>query len=352
MRKGSPMSASTKLRSVLTVLAAMAVVVPLYSCSSDGDTITDVTEVTNVADIYGNGSAGDSTFTSSTTFSDENPQYRNFTVEAGVTLTIPSGVVIRCTGTFTNDGTIVVQTGAQGAAQEGHNGLHEPIYVAAEPGVALRAPSNGEWGPDTDTRFGGAGGIGTGSFLARQILRPGPKAGSGAGGSFGQEGADGGGSLVILAKNAIDNTGAITANGQFLSARSGGGGGGIVIMGSNGTITNTGTIAANGANGGASDSFAGPGGGGGGGIIHFLAPNVTAGTTSVGGGSSGTAGANITIPERQGGGGGGACGGSGGDGGSVSSSDAVFVGFTGSSGFVLTTIANPSSLFLAQSAGD
>src|SRR5204863_7637363 len=57
---------------------------------------------------------GTRTVDSSGALIDDNNQYASFTVPSGVTVTIPSGTVIRCTGTFTNNGTIVVDPGAKG----------------------------------------------------------------------------------------------------------------------------------------------------------------------------------------------------------------------------------------------
>ena len=67
--------------------------------------------------IYGDGSAGARMVTSDEAFDDANRQYTDFTVGPGVTLTIPSGTVIRCTGVFANNGTIVVGPGSLGAGR-------------------------------------------------------------------------------------------------------------------------------------------------------------------------------------------------------------------------------------------
>lgn len=62
--------------------------------------------------------AADTNF-STTPPPNNNFQFTDFSVAAGVTLTVPSGTVIRCTGTFTNNGTIVVNTGAPGGSADG-----------------------------------------------------------------------------------------------------------------------------------------------------------------------------------------------------------------------------------------
>src|SRR5262245_28730335 len=61
--------------------------------------------------VYGNGSAGARTISADESWLEggnppANIQFTNFTIDAGVTLIIPSGTVIRCTGTFTNNGTL------------------------------------------------------------------------------------------------------------------------------------------------------------------------------------------------------------------------------------------------------
>lgn len=329
------------------LVVAIAACAAITSCSSDGDTITNVTNVTSVS-VYGDGSAGAMTISSDTLLASGNSQYTNFTVDSGVTLTVPSGTVIRCTGTFTNNGTIVVETGAWGSLQNGNTGLLDGTYAPAEPGVSLRAASPGELGDNTVTRAGGLGGVALNAAQARSTVRPGVKAGGGAGGSYARDGANGGGSLVIRAKASATNAGSITANGESLNNRAGGGGGGIIIVASDGAIDNSGTIAVDGGDGGTGDSFAGPGGGGGGGIIHFMSKSATVGTTSVAGGAAGAAAGPTGSGLRQGGGGGGACGGGGGNGGSVSTAGAHGSASAGAAGHVLTTDANPAALFLTR----
>lgn len=337
---------SIRSRTVHRLMVLALVAMTVAACGDD-ETPVQPAPTPSGPTIFGNGSAGSVTISSDTLLAEPNLQFKNFTVESGVTLEVESGTVIRCTGTFQNDGTIVVFTSARGSLQSGFIGIDDGSYAPAEAGVALRAPSPGELGPSTSTRAGGQAGIGVSEYQARMLLRPGPKAGSGSGGSFAVQGASGGGSLVVLAKSSITNNGTITADGANAGSRSGGGGG-IVVLGSTGSVTNSGTISATGGNGGNNDTFAGRGGGGGGGIIHFLAPTVTEGTTDVSGGVGGVASGTVSSDPRQGGGGGGACGGNGGVGGSVSSSDTPNAAGAGSAGYALTTIANPTSLFMAR----
>jgi hypothetical protein len=279
--------------------------------------------------IFGNGSAGNRQISVDTTFdaSEFNLQYRDFTIDAGVTLTIPSGATIRCLATFTNNGTVIVPTAAAGG-QYGNfssstiDGANRP----AHPGVTAGAAGTGAIDPGTvfhgsGSAVGGKGGIGLHGFAARQLLNPGPYGGGGGAASYEGDGAAGGGSLVIFAASGIvnSNTGIIrAAQPEEPTFGAGGGGGGWLIFGSSGFISNAGSIEADGGNAyhfGAA-SF-GPGGGGGGGLVHFVAPHVTVGSVSVAGGKKGANAPGGGNSPVVGGSGGGASYGNGGDGSSV-----------------------------------
>jgi hypothetical protein len=327
---------------------------PQGNPGTDGTNGTNGTNGADGADgqlrIYGDGSGGSETIASNMTLdnADANAQYVNFTVNAGVTLTIPSGAVMRCTGTFTNNGTIVIQSAAAGAQQTGADSAITVNYSPPNPGISQRSASNGEFGDATSTRRGGSGGVGLSEFEARRVLSPGVNAGGGGGGAFFNVGAAGGGSLTVLAMGAITNTGTITADGDDgAGSRDGGAGGGVVILASPTSVTNTGTVTADGGDGGPSDHFAGVGGGGGGGIIHYLSPNITAGTESAAGGTAGVPGAagSVSTVPHQGGGGGGASGGDGGAGGSVTTANTPGGGGNGTAGHVLMTVVDPTALF-------
>ena len=323
--------------------------------------------------IFGDGSAGAKTVAASETWVDEtaptNLQFTDVTVNSGVTLTVPSGTVIRCTGTFTNNGMVLVQTGAQGAFVTTSPLLGTTrggVHVEGESGISVRAAQSGEFGDDTADRRAGVGGQGLSAEEARTILNPGVKAGGGGGaggsdafiGSF-NGGSAGGGSLVVLCQGAVTNLGTITAdgddstfdfNGMTIVSGGGGGGGGVVVLASKTSVTNgaTGTIQARGGAGQESDTNEGPAGGGGGGIVHLLAPVVSAvGAADVTGGLAGVQGAaaSVTLSPRGGGGGGGGSGGTGGAGGGVDTSDDPGAATDGNPGFVLTTTADPSALF-------
>jgi hypothetical protein len=306
--------------------------------------------------IYGNGSAGAATVAANGVLftgvaADGNLQFTDFTINAGVTLAVPSGTIIRCTGTFTNNGTIIVGTAAIGGFTTVNGATSStgmPGVRPALPGIALGPAGSGELGDATALRSGGQPGTGVGN-QARLILKPGLYGGGGGAAALGgtTQGGQGGGSLVILASAAIVNAGTIDANGTNASAfGSGGGAGGVVVLASPGTITNT-TINANGADGTATSSVAAGGGGGAGGLVHMLAPTVTAGTINVVAGAGGAAGAagTITANPRAGGAGGGGCATNGGNGGGAQTTGAGNAGGSGSTGVTLQTLVDPTSLF-------
>jgi hypothetical protein len=293
--------------------------------------------------IYGNGSAGDKTVSADGDYSVyyyPHRQYVNFTVNPGVTLSVASGTVLRCTGTFTNQGTIVVLESAAGVYGGGPPHPGSSAGAAGVPATAI-APSGAP---------GSFGGMGLGSF--RTLLSPGVFAGGGGGGA--QNSGYGGGAFTVLCRTGIVNSGEIRADGvshPFLGGGvtgGGGGGGGAVILASAGSITHTGLIAARGGDGGPSDTRSGPGGGGGGGLIHLIAPSVSnTGSTSVAGGGAGAAGGpgSVTSTVRYGGGGGGAMIGSGGRGGTVATDGTPSAATPGGAGISTITLEDPTSLF-------
>jgi hypothetical protein len=273
--------------------------------------------------------------------------FRDFTVNNGVTLTVPAGTTIRCTRSFANYGAIVVQTGARGG--NGAQSDYAFNYRAfPHPGDSYGAAGNG--GHDLnitggDIQLWGLGGKGIPETAAASSY--GQFRIGGGGGGAGVSGGEGGGLLKVYCKGGVINgTGAIIqANGTNGSTTSGGGGGGIIVLTSQTSIGNNGTLEVNGGNGGDSRTFAYGGGGGGGGIIILVSPNnMNAGTASVAGG---TAGAQTELPNLtfgSGGGGGGACGGDGGIGGS-NTNGTVNAPADGADGYVLSITSNPASMF-------
>lgn len=304
--------------------------------------------------VYGNGSAGAHNITAGDEdWSGNNPttlitnlQFTDFTIANGRTLTVPTGTVIRCTGTFTNGGAIVVNVGAAGSHRNNANSTTvEGALTTANPGVSRRAPGNGEIGANADVQDAGFGGANVDQLTARNLVMSIPFGGGGGGTGFNGSAGAGGGSFVVLAKTGIVNTGTISANGST-SANGGGGAGGIIVLASMTSVSNTGTINANGANGADSNISLAACGGGGGGIIHLLAPTVTAGTTNVTAGSGGSTATAPTNSPRSSGAGGGGCGGAGGTGSNVSTAGGTQGGTTAAAaGYTLTSVVDPTSLF-------
>jgi hypothetical protein len=274
---------------------------------------------------YGNGSDGALDINVNTNWSTSPPsgslQFTSITVDRGVTLTIPSGIVLRATGDVTINGTITVLSAGGTALTGGVGNL----------GIAL-FPATGQ------------GGVGLGQLQAEQVLHP-PFIAGGGGAGFG---ASGGGALAIYAQGdiRISNGGKITANGDTGGAApagasgGGGGAGGVIVLLARGGVSVAGLLQANGGNGGRGGNSGGGlagggGGGGGGGIIHLLAPSISAPSLllQVAGGM---AGADGTGGTPEGGWGGGACGGNGGDGRAAGSDGSA----------IQTVVAAPEDLLL------
>lgn len=315
--------------------------------------------------IYGADDAPSVTISADTHWAYNPPEstvFKDLTIAAGKTLYVPSGMVIRCSGTFTNHGTINVGYGTRGGTQSWIPGTGVVYFISTVPpntGLAVSAPSSGECGDTTFARPGGWGGQGL-LWPHSVALLPGSKGGGSGAGSANIVGGHGGGTLVILAKAGIQiSAGAsILCDGGSVAEGAGGGAGGVIVLVSPASITHSGSIDVSGGNGGASTNWNsvgyGAGGGGGGGFAHLVSPviNDGSGTVIVAGGAAGVDGQPNSIgpvPIWQGGGGGGACLGDGGNGG------AVVVGQTGlgtptaaqpgATGAYLQTLADPTPLF-------
>lgn len=336
----------------------------------NGDGAFDARDCQSLARVYGDGSAGAITITQDTLWTanggsppaNNNTQFTDFTVSEGVTLTVPSGVTIRCTGTFTNNGTILVSTGAVGALVDGDASsnpadVQSNNYRQPGAGISLCPPSPGEYatpaGAPPESGFGGCG-IEQ-PLVAAFILNPGPAGGGGgaasATGTLLGVGGDGGGTLVVRARGAIVNTGVIRADGdRGQGFGCGGGGGGILILASAKSITSnasTALLSASGGAGGESSTTRGPGGGGGGGIVHLIAPAIAVDKVEVAAGFGGEKVGDINSNPHQGGAGGGASFGSGGEGGSGTLNIPGPPGTAGpaGSGILLQTQLDPAGLF-------
>ena len=113
------------------------------------------------AQVYGDGSAGSRTISQDLRLGDQgdtNLQCVDFTIEAGVTLTVQSGTVIRCTGTFINLGRIVVQTGTEGGDLA--NDVSRPAPWGIITQAAGELTNDGFINADGDDGAGGSGGGG------------------------------------------------------------------------------------------------------------------------------------------------------------------------------------------------
>ena len=306
--------------------------------------------------IYGDGSAGALNITSDVTWISNEAlgQYTTCTIASGATLTVPTGTVLRCSGAFTNDGTIVVKntfTAPQIGSIPASGGIYPAFQPAATAGLGWgrTAGGNGGYGDNTAAVAGGAVGFGLTARYAANILRPGPIGGGAGGSPVASFGSAGGGTLTVLAKEALTNNGTIRADGDSSSAGLGGGGaGGILILASKVSITHgaAGALEADGGSGGASVATRGNSGGGGGGLIHLLAPTITvSGTTSVLGGAVGDSTTAVTSTSRGGGAGGGTMAGAGGAGATVATNNSLSGATAGAAGLVLQTTTDPTALF-------
>ncbi len=254
--------------------------------------------------LYGDGSAGAFTAPVTTSTLDiTNTQFTNFTVPVGATLNVPSGTTIRCTGTFTNNGTVVV-----GAPPPGSGnalmiyGAYDRFDVGPIPLPIRRAALDSLiWHP-----FAGA------ANAADTIS-----------GNVSSGVSPGGGTLRIVAIGTIQNTGSIQAlGGDAQTEVKGSTGGGLVVLASKIAITQEGTLSCKGGNGAPSvvaaiiDS-------GGGGCIRLLAPSITLGVGAVNDVSHGTQPAKPGPPYNGG----------------------ASYGLSNQSGYFIQTLQDPTALF-------
>lgn len=329
--------------------------------SADGGTAVVCNGTPADAYLYGDGSAGALTISTDTDWTVTTPDNLNFasiTISAGATLTVPSGLKLRVTGAFTNNGTIVVRPwGGGGQVQyfdEAEPDAGTPRWTLARatvPGQGI-ALSSSENGPRTRVRVvpGVTPGRPRSPFMLSRLVDLGVEGGGGGGGcGIGSLGGSGGGTLTVLARLAITNVGAIEADGETPFGRdcAGGGGGGVVLLASAAAINNGGTVSVKGGTGYNNGIAQGcsPGGGGGGGLIHFIAPTVAAtGTADVSGGQGG---ALYSFPQpaiSDMGGAGGTSAGLGGHGAELTG--ALGWGGLANDGLTITTLRSPTALFL------
>ncbi len=306
--------------------------------------------------IYGDGSSGALNVATTTLWSGSEAlgQYTDCSIAAGVTLTVSTGTVLRCSGSFTNEGTIVVTNyylGPEIGGVPASGGMLPNNLGASTPslGWGRVAAGNGGYGTNLAAVAGGGVGFALPRSVAANILRPGTIGGGAGGSPVGAFGASGGGTLTVLAKGAIVNKGTIQVNGVGGGSGLGGGGaGGIIILASKESVLNgvTGTLEADGGPGSDSNIYRASGGGGGGGLIHILSPVINMlGASSVLGGAAGDSSVNVTNSPRSGGGGGGSMVGAGGAGGTVATNNTISGTAAGENGLVIQTLTDPTSLF-------
>lgn len=282
-----------------------------------------------------------------------NPNFANITINAGQTLTVPAGTTIRCSGTFTNNGTLAVDPGAtsDGNFSSIATGSGPSVFVTSvahpgdTPGAATLGQQNNVALANTQPLGGGTGGKAIPRAVA-QMSFSNFRFGGGSGAGYDNQGNRGGGLVKIYCEGAVVNTGTINARGEAgTNATIAGGGGGIVVLASRSSVSNSGTINANGGNGGGTNVWGGNGGGGGGGIVIMISPTPpTPGTINVAGGTGGTGVTAATAGTRIAGSGGGGSGGVGGDGGSVTNTGVVSNAADGGVGYTLIMTLDPATI--------
>ncbi|WKZ57686.1 MAG: hypothetical protein QY326_03200 [Bdellovibrionota bacterium] len=125
--------------------------------------------------IYGNGARGALSVSGATALTGANHQFTDITINPGAVFTVPSGAVLRCTGTFTNNGTITVTRFAAGASRLGaSNSDIELSASSAHPGSTACPAGSGAFGTNADTVLGAPEGCGLNQVSAANILDPGP----------------------------------------------------------------------------------------------------------------------------------------------------------------------------------
>lgn len=279
--------------------------------------------------VFGGSNTTDLVATQGQLFTDGAYYYRNFTVPAGVTITIQQFAKFYCSGRVVIDGTVNITTLASGAT-----GYGTRVY-------GYQGNVGGLSGGGAGAGSGGAGGILFGSSGSPYSYVAQPYGSGGGLGfafvtgaatnwmdvGFGSAGSGGGGMLIeayrdilvtgtIIAKGGdakVHQIGADSFNAGNISG-SGGGSGGLILLSSlvSVTATPTATLNVNGGRGGDGYRQGGHGLGGGGGQIVLMSPsnNTTGAALLFSGGGGGLPG--TTTPNLVVGGTGGGFGGQGG----------------------------------------
>lgn len=321
----------------------------VQSVNADGSVVCQ-----RVSFFGGSGTAGDLAVATSVNWSGAppaNPNFANVTIGTGQTLTVPAGTTIRCSGSFTNNGTLSVLPGAESegaftlsSVVSGADQLTAVIHPGDTPGSA----SLGQSASDATGVILRGGRPGKAIPRAVALTSFGNfRIGGGSGAGYDNQGGQGGGLVRIYCDGLIVNNGTITARGSNASNASiGGGGGGIVVLASRTRVDNTnGTIDVSGGNALPAQSFGGNGGGGGGGVVIMVSPQTPLLGTEVVAGGTGGAGATLVVTaSRTAGAGGGGSGGQGGIGGQVGNTGTPSTGGNGAPGYVITLTDDPLAM--------
>lgn len=330
--------------------------------SADGGTAVVCNGTPADAYLYGDGSAGALTISTDTNWAVAAPpnlHFSSLTIATGATLTVPSGLVVRITGSFVNNGNVVVQQwGGRGHVtyfDESEPDAGAPSWqvarsVAAGKGIALSASENGMRTKSRVVDEAAAGTTKSEAVLV-ETVRVGIEGGGGGGGcgrGASCVGGAGGGTLTVLAKLSVRNAGGISADGETPISRdcAGAGGGGVIILASSTSVENSGTISAKGGNGWPNGIIANcsPGGGGGGGLVHFIAPTQSGlANVVVAGGEGGSRYSPLLEASTDTGGAGGSSAGRGGGGASLNNE--IGWGGWGTSGLAVFSPRQPASVF-------
>lgn len=277
--------------------------------------------------LYGDGHEGALTVGAGETLmlsGSSSGEYASITIATNGRLTVPSGTLLRTTGTFRNDGTIDVRPAAMsglrnGGVAGGELGAVWPPHPGVAPGIAGFG-SLDQTAPFASYGGLGAQGLGTAARWHTQLLS---YAGGGGANSWpfvARAVPSGGGALHVRSKGELRNAGTIEAVGRTALTTVGGncgcsgGGGGAVLLASATKIDNSGGVVdVRGGDGQPGDIQCGAGGGGGGGFVHLIAPVIAPGELRLDGGQAGASGTYGTLRWIGGSGGGGSAG-NGGDG--------------------------------------
>jgi hypothetical protein len=293
--------------------------------------------------VFGGNATANVNYASNASFSDGRIDCNNFTIQSGVTLTIPNGFLwIEAAGDVTIPGTINITAPIAGGGAFSGGALVQYYAIESGRGLGGGGYSGGAAAPYPHyaSPFGSGGASGFGSV-----------SGATGGTIFQSRGGNGGGVVVIRAAGRIIITGAINCDGAAGTAGTasgsppgvvvltggGGGSGGLILLQSLTSIAATaGQLSVRGGAGAAgfsinySANLSQGGGGGGGGRIIAESPSVNlTGTSPLT--TGGAAGLNFGSGNGVSGAIGGSFGGTGGIGGSA-----------GGSGILSTRLIVPS----------